>query len=105
MAGVSLALPVLYANLAEVAKKPIFWKSVPEAGILKINALEQWFSNFYEPWTPVKDSQHVCNISWHLGYAISRQSFLAKASARGPSEPLRGPKGGREPRWRNPALE
>jgi len=28
------------ANLAEAGKKPIFGKSVPEAGILKINALE-----------------------------------------------------------------
>ena len=26
----------------------------------------------------------VCCISWHLGYAISRQSYLVKASARGP---------------------
>ena len=28
------------ANLAEAGTKSVFWKSVPEAGILKINALE-----------------------------------------------------------------
>jgi len=28
------------ANLAEAGNKPVFWKSVPEAGILKINGLE-----------------------------------------------------------------
>ena len=28
------------ANLEEAGKKPVFWKSVPEAGILKINVLE-----------------------------------------------------------------
>jgi len=27
------------ANLVEVGKKPVFWKSVPEACILKINNL------------------------------------------------------------------
>ena len=27
------------ANLVEVSKKPVFWKSTPEAGILKINNL------------------------------------------------------------------
>ena len=39
---------------------------------------------------------------WHLGYAISRQSYLEKASTRGPSEPLRGPQEGRGFRLRNP---
>ena len=28
---------------------------------------------------------------WRSGYAVSRHSYLAKAFARGPSEPLRGP--------------
>jgi len=27
------------ANLAEAGKRPVFWKSVPEAGMLKINEL------------------------------------------------------------------
>jgi len=27
------------ANLVEVGKKPVFWKSMPKAGILKINNL------------------------------------------------------------------
>ena len=45
-------------------------------------ALDQWFSNFHEPW-PI---QKVPNISWHLGYAISLQSYLVEVSARGPPE-------------------
>jgi len=31
----------LSANLVEAVKKPLFWKYVPEVGILKINALKQ----------------------------------------------------------------
>jgi len=42
--------------------------------------------------------------SFVLGYAISWQSYLVKAFARGPREPLRGPQGGREPCLRNPAI-
>jgi len=30
-------------------------------------------------------------MSWHLGYAISRQSYLVKASARGPQGGKRAP--------------
>ena len=48
--------------------------------------LNQWFSNFHELWSPSK-----FNISWHLGYTISRQSYLVKASARGPQGRLRTP--------------
>jgi len=40
----------------------------------------------------------MLNISWHLGNAISRQSYLVKASAHGPK---RGP----GPRLRNPELD
>jgi len=37
-----------------------------------------------------------------LGYAVSRQSYPAKASARGPSEPLCGPQGDPGPHLSNP---
>ena len=33
------------ANLAEAGKRPVFWKSVPEAGNLKINNLLQLRKN------------------------------------------------------------
>ena len=60
--------------------------------------LEQWFSNFHEPWFPSKFNWRILNISRHLGYAISRQSFLAKASVRGPQRTaLRPPRGAEGP--------
>jgi len=39
--------------------------------------LEQWFSNFHEPWRPSKDSQHL----WPPAH---QWKYLVLASARGP---------------------
>ena len=47
-------------------------------------ALWQWFSNFREAWPSSKFNWRILNTPWHLDYAISRQSYLVKASARGP---------------------
>ena len=44
-------------------------------------------------------------ISWHLGYAISRQSYLVEVSANGPQRNAQWPQGGRGPRLRNHALK
>jgi len=39
--------------------------------MLHQNRISQWFSNFYEPWPPSKDPQHIvtlglCNITAKL---------------------------------------
>jgi len=52
--------------------------------------LSQSFSNFHEPWPP-KFIWQILDMSWHLDYAISRQSYLVKASARGPQGGVEGP--------------
>ena len=67
---------------------------------LGCDCLFQWSSNFREPWLPSKFYCRILNISWHLGYAISRQSYLVKASSRAPQRiaPL-APKGGEGPVW------
>jgi len=53
--------------------------------------LEQWFSNFHEPWRPSKDPQHL----WIL--------VLASASARGScSTSARGPQGGTRAQFEKP---
>ena len=67
------------------------------------NGLVQWFSNFHEPWLPSKFNLRILNRSFHLGYAISRQNYLVKASARGlqrsaPWTP-RGPRAPFEKPW------
>jgi len=38
-----------------------------------IICLDQWLSNSHEPWPPSKFNWRILNMSWHLGYAISRQ--------------------------------
>jgi len=38
--------------------------------------LQQWFSNFHEPWPPSKLNWQILDISWRLGYAMSWQSHL-----------------------------
>jgi len=44
------------ANLAEAGKKAVFWKSVPEAGIVKINALEQLQKELTQNFSNYNDS-------------------------------------------------
>jgi len=50
MAGILPAWPVFYANLAEADKRPVFWKSGPKAGIVKMAKFQKEltpnFSNY-----------------------------------------------------------
>jgi len=71
--------------------------SVSKSSSLRhIHCLAQWVSNFHEPWPPFKFNWRMLNISWHLRYTISRRSYLAKVSARGPQ---RGPRAPFEKPW------
>jgi len=45
--------------------------------------LTQWFSIFHGLWPPSKDCQHLWPPPHHYCFAISRQSYVVKASARG----------------------
>jgi len=56
--------------------------------------LSQWFSSFHGLWPPSKDCQHLWSPIHQQGFAISRQSYSVKATAR-------GPQGGWGPRFRN----
>ena len=58
---------------------------------LGCDCLSLRFSNFHEAWPPSKFNSRILNTSWHLGYAISRQSYPVKASTRGPQGGPRAP--------------
>jgi len=58
--------------------------------------LEQCFSTFQGLCTPSKDSQHLWPSVHQQGFAISRQSYLEKASVCGPRRTILWPPRGAE---------
>jgi len=90
------------ALLTQCIEKILNWSLVNILFMSVVLKLSWFLAPFQRLSTLVAPCSSIKILIFVLGFAISRQSYLIKASARGPGEALRGPQGGDRAPVENP---